>query len=151
MKKTMLLLSACVIVVVCGCSRRVGDCTLMSTKNIYCQNVDLTKLEQHRGIIGKDIRFWGIGSNIKDAADKALEQADGNLLIDPVVYYESFPLVCGGFVVKGTVVKVPYQSNKDAQASGKGKITGYRASRKPGSDKDTITPVYESDNVNSTK
>jgi hypothetical protein len=112
MKKVMFLLSIVAVIMVCGCSTRVGDCTLMSTKNISCQNVDVTKLEQHRGVVGKDIRFWGIGSNVKDAADKALEQADGNLIIDPVIYYESFPLVCGGFVVKGTVVKVPYQGNE---------------------------------------
>ena len=94
-----------------GCSRRVADCTILSTKNIYCKNVDLTTLEQNHGVVGKDIRFWGIGSNLQDAADKALEKGGGNLMIDPVFYYETFPLICGGYVVKGTVVNVPYKDN----------------------------------------
>jgi len=103
------------LILLSGCSVRMGDCTIMSTKNIYCKNVDLTKCEQYPGVVGKDIRFWGIGSNIKDAADKALEQHNGNLLIDAVVYKEFFPLICGGYVVKGTVVKVPYEKNPDAK------------------------------------
>ncbi len=145
MKAKILLASMCALVA-SGCSQRIGDCTLMSTKNLYCQNVDLTKLEKHSGIVGKDIRFWGIGSNIKDAADKALERARGNLLIDPVVYYEYFPLVCGGYVVKGTVVDVPYQNNTNAQTNQSHKITGYRATKEPGEEKLTITPVYDDAN-----
>src|SRR4030042_273162 len=108
-----------IVAIVCllflsGCSARLGDCTIMSTKNISCKNVDLTKLEQHPGLVGKDIRFWGIGSNLKDAADKALEQANANLLIDVVIYYESFPLVCGGYVVKGNGITVPYTTGAEA-------------------------------------
>ena len=94
-----------------GCSRRMTDCTILSTKNIYCKNVDLTTLKQNQGVVGKDIRFWGIGSNIENAADETLEKGGGNLIIDPVIYYESFPFICGGYVVKGTVINVPYKEN----------------------------------------
>lgn len=115
MRRIALFFCLVVILIASGCSTRLGDCTIMSTKNIYCKNVDLTKLEQKQGVVGKDIRFWGIGSNMKDAADKALEKGEGNLLVDVVVYYESFPLICGGYVVKGTVVKVPYEKNPDTK------------------------------------
>jgi len=114
MSKMIIILIAGLILLN-GCSVRMGDCTIMSTKNVYCKNVDLTKCEQYPGVVGKDIRFWGIGSNIKDAADKALEQHNGNLIIDAVVYNECFPLICGGYVVKGTVVKVPYEKNPDTK------------------------------------
>jgi hypothetical protein len=112
----LLLMASCILFM--GCSTRLGDYTVMSTKNISCQNVDITKCEQYPGVVGKDIRFWGCGANIKDAADKALEQHNGNLLIDVVVYSESvptFPLIWAGYVVKGTVVKVPYEKNPDAK------------------------------------
>jgi hypothetical protein len=103
------VLLASMVCVVSGCtSMRVGDFTVMSTKNINCQHVDITKLEQHPGVVGKDIRFLGWGANVKDAADKALEQYNGNLLVDAVVYVESGPFF-GGYTVKGTSVTVPYQ------------------------------------------
>ncbi len=114
----IITLSVIGLILLNGCSVRIGDCTIMSTKNIYCKNVDLTKCEQYPGVMGKDIRFWGFGANIKDAADKALEQHNGNLLVDVVVYHESvptFPLIWAGYVVKGTVVKVPYEKNPETK------------------------------------
>jgi len=123
----------------------------MSTKNIYCKNVDLTKLAQHPGLVGKDIRFWGIGSNMKDAADKALEQANSNLLIDVVIYYEEFPLVCGGYVVKGNGLTVPYATRAEAakpttttDQNGRKIISWKRAPGSP-NEKAKWIPVYESD------
>ena len=109
MQKLLLLVFLVLCCLSFGCSMRMADCTVLSTKNIYCKNVDLTKLEHKRGVVGKDIRFWGIGSNLQDAADDALEKGGGNLMIDPVFYYESIPLICEGYVVKGTVIKVPYK------------------------------------------
>jgi hypothetical protein len=94
-----------------GCSTRIADGTILSTKNIYCKNVDLTSLKQNHGVVGKDIRFWGIGSDLENAADDALEKGSGNLMIDPVFSYESIPFICGGYVVKGTVINVPYKEN----------------------------------------
>jgi hypothetical protein len=142
------------LALVSGCSIRLGDCTIMSTKNIYCKNVDLTKLEQYPGVVGKDIRFWGIGSNIKDAADKALEQNNTNLLIDSVVYYEWFPLICGGYVVKGMCVKVPYETNsKTANPNSvtnplgtdqkERKVKGYQTKGVDSNGKPIIVPVYK--------
>ncbi len=107
-KKIIILIAVFSMAVYAGCSYRLGDFTALSTKNIYCKDVDLTKLEQHRGVEGKDVRFLGIGANAKDAADRALEQYDGNLLIDAVIYSESSFLVAG-YKVRGTVVKVPYK------------------------------------------
>ena len=108
---TVFVSLALIMCVVAGCADiRVGDFTVLSTKNINCQHVDLTSLEQHHGVIGKDIRFLGIGANVKDAADMALEQYKGNLLVDAVVYQSSFPLF-SGYTIKGTSVTVPYQQS----------------------------------------
>lgn len=97
----------CLLLIISGCSNRVGDFTALSTKNIYCENVDITKLPQQR-CEGKDVTFLGIGSDFKDAADRALEKGKGNLMIDGVFYIEScFPFA--GYKVVGTVVNVPYK------------------------------------------
>ena len=73
------------LVAMAGCfSHRVGDFTALSTKNIYCQGVDVTKLPQKKGVEGKHMPFLGIGANIQDALDQALEAGDGNLMIRAV-------------------------------------------------------------------
>jgi hypothetical protein len=111
-KITIFVSLALILCVVSGCVRRVSDFTVMSTKNINCQHVDITKLDQHHGVEGKDICLFGWGTNIQNAVDKALAQYDGNLLIDAVVYYETNPFIpLEGYTVKGTVVTVPYQQD----------------------------------------
>ena len=98
-----------------GCtSYRVGDFTALSTKNIYCQGVDVTKLPQKKGVEGKHMPFLGIGANIQDALDQALEAGDGNLMIDAALYMESEPFV-SGYRIRGTVVKVPYRAEPAAK------------------------------------
>ncbi|MBN2316688.1 MAG: hypothetical protein JXM79_22360 [Sedimentisphaerales bacterium] len=108
MYKAIATVTVIVLLSICtGCSHRVGDFTALSTKNIYCKDTDITQLEQHQGAEGKDITFLGIGADPKDAADRAMEQYDGNLLIDAVIYVES-SFLFGGYKVRGTSVKVPY-------------------------------------------
>ncbi len=97
-----------------GCSHRIGDCTAISTKNIYCENVDVTKLPKKEGVEAEDVRFLGIGANVENALDRALEAGGGNLMINAVVYYED-RVFSSGYRIRGTVVKVPYRSNQSSQ------------------------------------
>ena len=90
-----------------GCTQRIADFTGISTKNIYAKGVDVSALPKAEAIEGKDIRFLGIGANIKDAIDEALEKGNGNLMIDCAVYIWYAPFF-NGFTVRGTVVNVPY-------------------------------------------
>ncbi len=108
MKYVILMLSLLAITSV-ACETRVGDFTAMSTKNVYCKGADLTKLPQDKRVEGSDIKFLGIGANIKNAVDDALEKGDGNLMIDVALYVWNAPFV-GGYKVRGTVLKVPYAS-----------------------------------------
>lgn len=107
MARSVILLSCLLLFVAAGCSTRIGDFTAVSSKNVYCKNVDVTKLPQTRAE-GKDISFLGIGANYKDAMDQALEMGNGNLMIDAVLYIEDYVLF-GGYKVVGTVVNVPYE------------------------------------------
>lgn len=102
-----------------GCSQRIADFTAISTKNIYAKGVDVSALPKVSGVKGRHITFLGLGANIKDAIDQALEKGDGNLMIDCAVYIWHAPFV-GGYEVRGTVVKVPYEGQvqeKRAEAS----------------------------------
>jgi len=106
MKSSSVLIVAVLLSACAGCETRLGDFTALSTKNIYCKNVDVTKLPSTRSS-GTDITFLGIGADLKDAADAALEKGDANLMIDGAYYSVMYPLF-SGYKVVGTVVKVPY-------------------------------------------
>lgn len=101
-----------------GFRARIADFTGISTKNIYAKGVDVSALPKLEGVEGKDIRFLGIGANIKDALDEALEKGHGNLMIDCAVYIWSAPFVAG-YKVRGSVIDIPYRKQPTTtQASG---------------------------------
>ena len=105
---TPLLLSTLCLASGGGCTQRIADFTGISTKNIYAKGVDVSALPKAEAIEGKDIRFLGIGANLKDAIDDALETGNGNLMIDCAVYIWYAPFF-NGYTVRGTVVNVPYK------------------------------------------
>lgn len=85
-----------------SCTIRLVDFTVISTKNAEI-GVDRSK-----GLPtdGKKSYFFGIGWNLKDALDNALEKAgpEYDLLIDGVVFYKKLPLRTV-IKVKGLAVK----------------------------------------------
>jgi hypothetical protein len=89
-----------------GCEARLADFTVMSSKNLYAKNVNVRALPQTQNVEAQKITFLGFGANIKDPLDMCLEKADGNMMIDAVVYVEDY-VIFSGFKVRGTVVKVP--------------------------------------------
>jgi hypothetical protein len=84
-----------------SCSIRLVDFTVISSKNHGL------KFDKSKGIrvTGKSFGFLGIGANIKDAMDRALQSAGPqfDLLIDGVVKSESYPFIAG-YVVEGTAI-----------------------------------------------
>ncbi|MDY0779859.1 hypothetical protein [Tenacibaculum sp. IB213877] len=84
-----------------SCTVRLVDFTTISSKNV---NLDLSRADGKKVKASKSY-FLGIGWNIKDALDLALEQAgqDYDLLIDGVVRYSSYPFVAS-VSVEGTAV-----------------------------------------------
>ena len=79
-----------------SCTTRLVEFTVISTKNA---EIGANKVKGKR-TEGKKTYFLGIGFNLKDAIDAALENAgnDYDLLVDGVVTYTNLP-----FVVKVTV------------------------------------------------
>lgn len=84
-----------------NCSQRIASYTVASTKQTSL-NIDKTKAVQ---VTGKSIGFLGMGANIDDAMNKALQSAGPqfDLLVDAQVKLVSYPLV-SGFVVTGLAV-----------------------------------------------
>jgi hypothetical protein len=101
----------------CGgcCSQRLGDFTVLTTKNINLSNFS-TKDNLSAGterVSGSDVShmicvFPTKVPNFKDAIDDAIEQGNCDLLSEAVIRYEFFyiPLIYGQekFVVEGCPV-----------------------------------------------
>ena len=108
------LLGLCVLVVLCaGCQQRLGDFTLLSTKNVNLADFSTESAEKSQPVVGVDSKpiviVWGTPPNLKEAVDRALEQSNAHMLTNAVVYYTEWyiPYVCGErkFEVKGNAVK----------------------------------------------
>jgi len=95
-----------------GCSTRMASWTAISTRNVQLDKVDLDKLPATRNVSGRDMRWMvlvvplGV-PRIEGAVEDALEKADGDLMLDAVLYSEGWYFLIGrfGWRVQGTVVK----------------------------------------------
>ncbi|MDT0646929.1 hypothetical protein RM545_09510 [Zunongwangia sp. F260] len=98
---TFILLAIIGSISLTSCSMRLVDFTVISSKNV---NLDIDR-SQGVKTEGKKTYFLGIGWNIKDAMDEALESAgpEYDLLIDGVVRYGSYPFIAT-VTVEGTAV-----------------------------------------------
>lgn len=94
-----------------GCTTRLVDFTMISTKNIdLSRSADFKRAQQR--VKGKDeamiIIFIPTGvPNMKEAIDRALESVPGAVaLVDGVVYQEAFWFIIGtsSYVVEGTPI-----------------------------------------------
>lgn len=84
-----------------SCSYRLVDFTVISSKN-YSLKIDKS---QGVRVSASSNGFLGLGASIKDAMDKALQNAgpDYDLLIDGVVRINDFVLV-SGYKVEGIAI-----------------------------------------------
>ena len=97
--KLVLLMS--LLLFTSGCSYRIADLTIASTKLHTIQDSE----QAEKRVEGKSFGIFGEGASLGDAIDDALQQAgpDYDLLIDVVVRCKSY-LVVEGFVVEGTAI-----------------------------------------------
>ena len=108
---TLFLLS----LIVSGCSTRIADLTLVSTKNIDLMNTQLDS-RQGRRQKGEDCKIVLLGiiplglPNLEEAVDKALEAGGGNIMVDQVTEFKETWFVVATqacMVVEGTVLNIP--------------------------------------------
>ncbi len=102
MKNRFLIVASILVVLfMSGCSTRLVDFTVISSKNHYLK----FDLVQSKDVVGNSINILGIGTSIKDAMDDALEKAgpEYDILINGVVRYTNYFFV-NGYKVTGTAV-----------------------------------------------
>jgi len=97
-----------------GCKSRLGDFTLITTKNIDLKNFSTHRDVKAEPVVGEDVKHiifvfpTGV-PHIKEAVDNALDKGNAYMLVDAALYYESFyiPYIYGynKFEVRGTPVK----------------------------------------------
>ena len=99
--KFLHLLMLAVVLTFSSCSARLVDFTVISSKN---HGLKIDKTQGVRVSASSD-GFLGLGASIKDAMDKALQQAgtDYDILIDGVVRVNDYFFV-SGYKVEGTAV-----------------------------------------------
>lgn len=128
--RLILAATAAIAISVTGCSSRVTDFTIISTKNFELSRMSEYQRSDIR-VEGSDIKhiviFVPTGiPNAKEAIDKAIESIPGAVaLVDGVLSRKFFyiPLIYGqeGFVVRGTALIDPsLVSKKQNDASDEG-------------------------------
>ena len=96
-----------------GCTTRLGDFTVLSTKNIDLTNFSTEGAEKAPPVVGVDSKIIvilpGAPPNVKEAVDRALEGNNAQMLTNAVIYYRYWyvPYICGewAFEVKGNAVR----------------------------------------------
>jgi hypothetical protein len=99
-----------------GCATRIGDMTLISSKTVNLDKIDIDKCPQTKNVVGRDTRFWflfipfGV-PHLKDAVDDALAKGNGDLMTDAAFYSTGWWFLIGqsGLEVRGTVVQTRAQ------------------------------------------
>jgi hypothetical protein len=99
--KKIILSMLVIMTTLSGCTQRLIDFTVISSKNV---SLKIDKA-QGKNTVGKSMGVFNLGVSIKDAMDKALQNAgaDYDLLVDGVVRYASYPFY-GGYIVEGVAV-----------------------------------------------
>jgi hypothetical protein len=100
-----LLLSALFLT---GCETEVGSFAEMSTKNLATKNVDISTLPKQTAQ-GEKTGWFGSGATVQAAADLCEQNGNGNVILDATVYRED-SFFTSGYLVKGTVINLPYAS-----------------------------------------
>ena len=107
-----LLFLGMVPLVVAGCSVRLADMSVISTRNVTLDKVDLDNLPQTEHVTGKDSSFififipFGV-PHLEDAVDDALNKGGGDVMIDAVIHSGFWWFIVGQSTieVEGSVVK----------------------------------------------
>lgn len=106
MKK--ILITSLAALMVTGCSTRIADLTVASTKNFNLNSGNLEIGQRVQGASVIPVIFFPIGRpNLKEAIDNAIEKESCAVgLSDAVIYYNEYALILGtvSISVKGNLI-----------------------------------------------
>lgn len=114
LSKSLIVFVTTILLTLVGCSHRVADLTLVSTKNV---DLNATQLDARNGtrITGEDCAIALLGllplgvPNLQGAVDDALEKGGGNIMVDEVTYAKGYYFILFSqscIEVEGTVLKI---------------------------------------------
>lgn len=116
-RAALFVLAVTVTTALAGCTLRLADLTVVSTRDVSLDRKDLDRLPRTPRVRGEDTAFWflipleefGIGvPHLGDAVDEALQNGGGDVMTDAVVHYSSYWLVLFGWssiAVEGDVIE----------------------------------------------
>lgn len=98
------------VMTLCGCTQRILDFTVLSSKNTEMRVPDAAKGERVTGMDSVPVILFPLGTpSVKEAVDRAIEKAgpEYDALIDGVLYYKNVSFIFGTlkYVVEGTPIK----------------------------------------------
>ena len=109
---TMVIVFLTFILLISGCTTRIADLTLISTKNIDLSNAALDMRKGQR-VKGEDCKIALLGliplgtPNLEAAVDDALVKGNGNVMVDQVSYHKGIYFILASqscIQVEGTVL-----------------------------------------------
>jgi hypothetical protein len=112
--KSLALLATIALIVplTAGCTRRIADLTVLSSKNVDLYPLDLRGAHKQHNVKGTDGRWWflvfplGFRPNLEDALEDALNNGRGDIMTSAVIYTRAWHILLIGheqFIVKGDV------------------------------------------------
>jgi hypothetical protein len=91
------------VVAVAGCTSRQADLTVMANKNVDLVKVaEARKTQNPMPVTGRDTQHFllfiplGTRPNLEDALDNALEKANGDCMVDAVIYWKWWNIILYG-------------------------------------------------------
>lgn len=126
------------IVLTSGCSVRVADLTLVSTKNIDLSNANFD-IKKGQRAKGEDCVVLLLGvplgvPNLEKAVDKALEAGRGNVMVDQVTYANAVSFIIAGqscIQVEGTVLNTGTTGETPNKPVAKAPVSYYQQAPAP--------------------
>lgn len=88
-----------------GCATRIGDFTVLSTKNVDFSRLGEYEIVQGRAM-GEDFKTWTVPS-MEEAVDKAIESVDGGVGMSDVTVEVVNGFFSSGFRIEGNVIVDP--------------------------------------------
>lgn len=115
MRRYLLVAVVVAVSVFSGCATRQADLTLISTRNVRYENILPARRAQNPvPVEGYDFQHWLLffpitgGPNLEEAVDDAMDSANGDCMVDAVIYRYGWyiPLIYGrsGWKVRGKVL-----------------------------------------------
>jgi len=104
-KLNISIVSIGLILILSGCATRIGDFTVLSTKNVDYSRLGDYEIVPSRAI-GEDFKTWTVPS-MEEAVDKAIESVDGGVAISDVTVEGVYGFFSTGFRIEGNVIVDP--------------------------------------------